>query len=573
MKCIIYSIIALIAVTGQINIFSALAAGSPLHHPDRIILKFEDTSSLYKDVRNVLQAVDIKSIQVDNQSVSGKIENFMREISLIELWPIHQEQKLKATPQGLERIFLAKYQDNLSIDDVLAVLNNHSDIEYAEPDYVGFGSGKVCEKESPSYLRKTQNTFPNDSYFSDQWGLKNDGQEIGGYTGYPGADINILDGWEITTGSSDIVMAVLDSGIPKEHPEFSGRLVDGYDYANDNNDPEDDHGHGTSVASIAAATGNNGGLMAGVDWSVKIMPVKILNNENWGWYSWWISGIKYAVDNGARVINMSVGGTDISESLKDAVNYALDNEVIVVASVMNTDNDDIFYPAGYEGVISVGAINNRDMRASPFCWGGGSNYGDHIDFAAPGERIVSLNYQNFESTSFWCGTSQAAPMVAGTITLMLSVNNTLTRAEIYDILKETTREQVQVTAKANADWDHYYGWGRIDMYAALDEVRNITSISDLIDEEEITGDYRLAQNYPNPFNPSTTIEYEIADAGRVKIIIYSIVGSEITTIVDKHQQPGWYSVTFDAGDLPSGVYVYTIRVNDFVQSKMMMLLQ
>jgi thermitase len=562
------TIITTIILTFQAGWIHLHAAPIHDHHPQHVLLKFAGSSELFEAVTYQLQSAGSLSIQSDDPITSGEIQKFMRESHIARLQSLTPHDFTETTAQGLERIFLAIITDEHAIEDVLSILHRRPDIEYAEPDYIGYGGGAICSDEELN-IANAKDTFPNDSYFPNQWGLQNSGQLIGGFSGLRSADINILDGWDITTGSPDIIMAVLDSGIPRNHPEFAGRLVTGYDFVNNDADPEDDHGHGTSVTSIAAATGNNNGIMAGVDWNVKIMPVKILNQNNSGLYSWWINGVRFAVDNGAHVINMSVGGSGFSQPLKDAVDYALDNGVIVVACMMNENNDVTFYPAGYEGVISVGAYNNRDVRAVPFCWGGGSNHGNHIDFAAPGERIVSLSFHNLNGAGFWCGTSQAAPMVAGTITLMLSINPGLKRDEIYDILKETTRNQVHPPVKAVQNWDHYYGWGRIDAYAALEEVRRITTVSEHA-AADVPDVYYLSQNYPNPFNPSTTIDYTLAEPGHVRITIYSILGAKIGTIVDDYHQSGTYSVTFDAANLPGGVYLYSMQTDHFVQKRKMM---
>ena len=147
--------------------------------------------------------------------------------------------------------------------------------------------------------------------------------------------------WNIETGSSEIVVAVLDSGIKLDHPEFLGRVwnndnqENGYDFANNDNDPTDDHGHGTNVAGIIGAISNNSTGYAGVDWNCKIMPLKVINDENWGYYSWWIDAIYYAVNNGANIINMSLGGSSYSQAMEDAVNFAVNNNVQVFVSMMN----------------------------------------------------------------------------------------------------------------------------------------------------------------------------------------------------------------------------------------------
>lgn len=453
---------------------------SATNHTNQILVKLTDDTSLYNDLSSLFSKARVKSIDPGTGQLSPSVEQFLETESVRELKPLRERQSFKPTSHGLERIFLADIHDSASFEDVLNRLNQRDDVEYAESNYIGHGAGRKFEGHNQKFYENEEVDFPNDSHFSHQWGLNNIGQEIGEYNGIPGADINIMDVWEVTTGSPEVTMAVLDSGIPQDHPEFSGRLVDGYDFVNDNENPEDDHGHGTSVASIAAASGNNDGLMAGVDWETRIMPVKILDEENEGQYSWWIQGIEFAVDNGADVINMSVGGSGESQALQDAVNYALDNDIPVIATMMNENNDVTYYPAGYDDVIALSATNNRDER------------------------------------------------------------------------------------------DPYYGWGRIDAYAAIGEVRAPTNVSDPYITDEKTDQFRLSQNYPNPFNPSTNIEYSLAEQTEVTLTIYTALGSEVRTIVDDFQQPGEYSVAFDASDLATGMYLYTLQTSDFTETRQML---
>ena len=213
--------------------------------------------------------------------------------------------------------------------------------------------------------------------------------------------------------------------------------------------------------------------MAGVDWQCKIMPVKVIDAQGNALYSNIISGLTYAVDNGAKVINMSVAGTTASQALQDAVNYAKDQGAIVVAS-MGNDNVDTtttpYYPAAYSTVIAVGATNSKDQRAVPFSCGGtevGSNYGSSIDFVAPGDALIALSNTNLTAITAWCGTSVAAPMVSGTVTLMLAVNPALTFDQVFAALKTGARDQVGLASEDTQGWDKYYGWGRIDAYRSL----------------------------------------------------------------------------------------------------------
>ena len=231
-------------------------------------------------------------------------------------------------------------------------------------------------------------SIPNDTYFSRQYGLYNDGTfSLSSATN--DADIDMDLGWDIEQGDQSIIVAVLDSGIKLDHPEFSGRLwtnpnetlngidddnngyiddINGWDFANNDNTPTDDHGHGTNVTGIIGANSNNNLGYSGVDRNCKLMIGKILDENNSGYYSWWTDGIYYAVDNGAKVINMSVGGSGFSSSMKDAIDYAYNNGVTVIACMMNENNNTTFYPAGYQNTIAVGATNPNDERSAPFFW-------------------------------------------------------------------------------------------------------------------------------------------------------------------------------------------------------------
>jgi thermitase len=458
-------------------------------------------------------------------------------------------------PSARDRMYVGMVDDPARFDAVLEQLRADPDVAVAEPDFIGHGSGK----RNPGGFEisgtdlghgapgVTSDAFPDDRLFGLQWGLQNTGQAIAEVNGVAGEDINVMPAWNITTGSSDITVAVLDSGQPDTVPDFGDRIVPGYNFVSDNTSTADDHGHGTNVASIALATGNNGGTMAGIDWNAKIMPVKILDENNAGLYSWWVDGIYWAVDNGADVLNMSVGGSSPSTFLQQAVADAIESGVHVIACMMNTNNNVTFIPASYDGVVSVGAINNQGARAVPFCWGGGSNYGNHIDLVAPGERIVGLSYTNPEAGTYWCGTSQATPMVAGVVSLMLSIDPGLTPAEVKQILTETSR--------GDGSWNQFTGWGVLDAHAAVSKVLEMqeTGIA-----QELPHMILLDQNYPNPFNPGTLISYQIPEQSHVTLSVYSVDGRLVAVLVDGVQAAGHHAVPFDATGLGSGVYLYEI---------------
>ena len=274
---------------------------------------------------------------------------------------------------------------------------------------------------------------------------------------YAPQKINAEAAWDMTTGQSDLVVAVVDSGVSLTHPEFAGRLVQGIDYVNDDNDPSDAYGHGTHMAGIIAAAINNSQGIVGIAPNVKIMPVRVLNNFGQGNWGDWASGITYAVDNGAKVINLSFGSTAFSQMGYDAVRYAYDHGIVVVAAAGNNGNTGPFYPANWVETIAVSATDNNDNVWSM------SNHGAYVDVSAPGWAIWSTNWtaSNPNGYNSRTGTSAAAAHASGLAALLLSMNPALTPDQVRTTLQQTAHDL------GAAGWDEYYGAGRIDAGAAV----------------------------------------------------------------------------------------------------------
>lgn len=310
-----------------------------------------------------------------------------------------------------------------------------------------FGQTGVIDSFERNHLTEAEDLIPNDPFFKYQWGLHNTGQVLD-HLPYPAlhpvfdADIDAPNAWEVATGSSGIVVAVLDTGVDYTHPELTqniwrnteeivGNGVDddgngyvddviGYDFAYGDADPSDFDGHGTHVAGTIGAVGGNGMGVTGVAPGTSIMPVKVLNDRGYGSNQRIAMGINYVtlmktrgVD--VRVINMSLGGPNASEAMLRAIEAAREAGIIIVAAAGNDgENLDATpqYPASYDvdNVITVGATNQRDRRA------GFSNYGASVDIAAPGVDILSTWRSGLYHTI--SGTSMAAPHVAGTLALM-----------------------------------------------------------------------------------------------------------------------------------------------------------
>jgi subtilase family protein len=239
-------------------------------------------------------------------------------------------------------------------------------------------------------------TTPTDPDWPDQWGLRR--------AGFPAA-------WDVTHGSRSVIVAVIDTGVDASHPELKDALVPGRDIVNADNDPSDDNGHGTAVAGVVAARANNGTGVAGACWNCSIMPVKVLGADGAGTTADVAAGIIWAADHGARVINLSLGAPGTTEALSAAVAYALGKDAVIVAAAGNSSSVTPFYPAAAPNVIGVAATNESDRLYS---W---SNRGAWVEVAAPG--CNSAPWPNDGYVGF-CGTSAAAPLVAGVAGLVRS---------------------------------------------------------------------------------------------------------------------------------------------------------
>ena len=283
--------------------------------------------------------------------------------------------------------------------------------------------------------------------------------------------------WNYTTGQPNVIIAVLDTGVYTNHEDLAGGIwtnpreipgngidddgngfiddVHGWNFALNNNAVADDYGHGTHVAGIAAARINNGIGIAGMAGGATIMPVKVFSPPPnvLGTYEDLIRAIIYATDNGARVINMSLGATSYSRGEEAAVDYAWNHGVVVVAAAGNTGRNTYHYPAAHRNAIAVAATDAYDNRA------GFSTYGDFIDVAAPGASVYSTLMSG--GYGYMSGTSMATPHVAGLAALLFSLNPQLTNAQVRELIEQNADDL------GAAGWDPYFGYGRINARKAL----------------------------------------------------------------------------------------------------------
>lgn len=281
------------------------------------------------------------------------------------------------------------------------------DIQYVEPNYL-----------------YTTTAEPNDPDFSDSWGV--------------GA-INAPQAWDTASGDG-IKVAVVDTGVNPNHPDLAGQVLPGKDMVNHDDDPMDDHGHGTHVAGTIAAVANNFVGVAGVAPHARIIPVKVLAANGSGTNDTIAEGILEAAKLGAKVINMSLGGPDNSQTLDAAIQQVERQGVIVVCAAGNDNVNTPFYPAANDGVIGVAAVDPANRKASF------SNYGDYIDVAAPGTNIVSTGFQGgYVKMS---GTSMASPHVAGAVAVLLSKYPALRGAQVQKLLQNTGHEALGFSGQA-----------------------------------------------------------------------------------------------------------------------------
>ncbi|MFB9414549.1 S8 family serine peptidase [Dactylosporangium matsuzakiense] len=270
-------------------------------------------------------------------------------------------------------------------------------------------------------------------------------------------EIQLDSAWNRSIGSTDQVIAVIDSGVDGTHPDLAGRVLAGYNAITNTGTAvganSDDNGHGTMVSGVAAANTDNGIGIAGVAWNARVMPVKVLDSAGTGNDSDIAEGITWAADHGAKIINLSLGGPGDSAVLHDAVTYATNKGAILVVAAGNTGDGTVQYPAAYPEVLAVAATDSS-ARISDF-----STRGDWVDVAAPGFRIVSTGPNH--NYYFASGTSFAAPMVSGVAALMRANNPALTPAQ----LTATIRAKAQEAGPRGLD--PYYGTGVLDASASV----------------------------------------------------------------------------------------------------------
>lgn len=388
-------------------------------------------------------------------SVTGKTPQFRSAAAM---------NAFQTANDALARTAVVDIPAGSTLEAEMAKWNGRSDIELVEPNY-------------PMHV----SVVPNDTLYSTQWALKNSGQagSTDAYdpaVGTAGDDVDAEGAWSVQTGSNTVIIAIIDAGIDIDHEDLAANIVTGYDFGDNDAIPDDtctnaivafnSRGHGTHVAGIAGAVGNNGKGIAGINWSSKIMPLKVADNTCAIYTGAVVDAIDYARTHGADVINMSLGGEG-SSTLQAAVVAADAANIVIVAAAGNEGTEDPTnsYPAAYStttNVIAVAATDRTDELASF------SNRGSWITLSAPGVGIRST-YPN-DLYANLSGTSMASPLVAGAAALILSEQPSLTPAQVRSRLA-TAAENIDAQ---NALYVGKIGAGRLNVLNAL---FGVTSVS------------------------------------------------------------------------------------------------
>jgi thermitase len=344
----------------------------------------------------------------------------LSEKAVQQLFGVHGATQIDSIPQLNVRVLRVPAAKR---DRVVAALSHNPNIEFAEKNSIA------------SLGAMTNDLYVTNGY---EWHL---------------AQIKALDAWSISTGDSATIIAICDTGVMSSHPDLAGKLLPGYNFYANKTDTSDDYGHGTAVAGTAAAQGNNGIGVAGVAWNASILPIKISDPTGYATYSNMAKALTYAVDHGARVINISFYGSSSSSTLQSAADYVWNHSGVVFACAGNTGTNAPQYPAACRNVIAVSAVEYGDAVAT---W---SSYGSDISLSAPGIGIWTTKSDGtYGATS---GTSFASPIVAGVAALLLSYDPQMTNARLIQLLEQNADHL------GSAGLDIYYGYGRVNAWRAL----------------------------------------------------------------------------------------------------------
>jgi serine protease len=486
------------------------------------------------------------------------------------------------TPDGLAKV---RFDPSASILETLKSWSRRGDIEYAVPNLIAH-----------SFFVPNDTTI---AKFDLGWSLR---------------QIGAFDAWDVVTGDPRIVLAIVDSGVAfedlaipsnelpfvkpgvtmyRQSPELPGPFRPGWDFVNNDAHPNDDNGHGTSVATIAAGAANNVAGSAGVAFGITLLPVKVINYQDDSETDKIVNGIRFAADQGADIINLSLGYPPLSllrvqgftdsmitamiSPLRDAVRYAQRRGSILVAATGNFDFDEVSFPAGLPGVIAVGATN-VDMRRASY-----SSFGPTLDFMAPGGDFTELNGDHIQdgvavmsmkphrsagslanpdsfNVFIFFGTSGASPHVAGAVALLMSMG-VRNQQSIEKALRETAINPFGTTGV----FDSTYGYGLIQVDKAVQKIGHFRGRHGKGGSSK--NGFEAHMITENPVRQEAAISFQTARPGPVTARVFDVRGALVRTLLDNATQPGPYLVRWDGRDdrgvaVPSGVYFFRISTID-----------
>jgi thermitase len=399
------------------------------HLKTKIVLTISTVSVLMSTSPSVFSAE--KKAKKEEFAKGHILVEAMGDVSDDDLTKILAVHKGKRRKIGKSRIHFVDLPTDTTEEEMVAKLSHDPRIKFAELD------------------KKIESTFvPNDPYFGNEWHLPK---------------INTIAAWDGAQGAG-ITIAILDSGVDPTHPDLVPNLVAGYNFYDNNTNTSDVCGHGTAVAGVAAAKGNNSLGVSGVAPQAKIMPIRIAYKDAatgscYGYYSTITSGLNWAADHGAKIANISYGGVAGSASIISAAQNFKSKGGLVFVSAGNSNIDENITPT--TSMIAVSATDSNDQKAS---W---SSYGNFVALSAPGTGIWTTS--NGGIYQGWNGTSFSSPLTAGVGALLMSANRNLTAAQVENIMFTTALDL------GNAGRDNLFGYGRVDAAVAMRAALNTTA--------------------------------------------------------------------------------------------------
>lgn len=344
--------------------------------------------------------------------------------------------KIKDTIKGID-VNIISVPAGKSAEVLVEAYKKNDNVQFAELDYIA-----TLEETIPN--DPLYNNYPNDPTYNQSVYM---------------APISLPQAWDVTQGSKDIKVAVIDSGIKFDHPDLAGKILPGYDFAYNDAIPADDLGHGTKVSGTLAAATNNGLGIAGVTWESMILPIKVCNEYGSCPISNIAKGIQYAADQGARIANLSLGLTEDSSTIKSAIDYAFGKNTIAVSAAGNSSSA-VKYPAAYEKVLGASGLTRDGLSLASF-----SCYGPEIDVASPAYVTSTNTGTHLGGYDYLSGTSFASPITAGVIALALSANPSLNFENIKAMIEKNSDDL------GDPGFDNYFGWGRINAKKMVDAAK------------------------------------------------------------------------------------------------------